>query len=233
MLSGDADAKENLHLKQTILLDLLILRWEAKKLCRLRGTCYYSKGDKRWKKCQILYQMSRRFGPVPFISRMFAVSSCTRISGIKFKIGAKGLYNHQRVLHLFVLRSNLKHLLPLLICHSHQWDWGTLWGNILVNAFTALPRVHLVFPLQSISVVDIVWVGGISYYQKYTIGIIIKLWLIWQTDDCVTSTTYWVGCNTTDLTLFLWLVSVTLDLPAAKSHRRIVQSWLPVTTCRA
>lgn len=53
------------------------------------------------------------------------------------------------------------------------------------------------------------------------------------TDDWLTSTTYCVGCKTTDLTLFLWLVSVTLVLPAAKSHRRIVQSWLPVITCKA
>ena len=48
--------------------------------------------------------------------------------------------------------------------------------------------------------------------------------------NTVLSDTYWVGCKTSALTLFLWFVSVTLDLPAAKSHRRMVQSWLPVIT---
>lgn len=36
--------------------------------------------------------------------------------------------------------------------------------------------------------------------------------------------TYSVGWNTTERTLFLWLVKVHLDFPAAKSHNRMVQS---------
>lgn len=36
--------------------------------------------------------------------------------------------------------------------------------------------------------------------------------------------TYCVGCTHSALTLFLWLVSVTLDLPAARSQSRTVQS---------
>ena len=41
--------------------------------------------------------------------------------------------------------------------------------------------------------------------------------------------TYCVGWSVTDLTLFLWLVRVTLERPAARSHRRTVQSWLVLT----
>lgn len=58
------------------------------------------------------------------------------------------------------------------------------------------------------------------FFKLYTVFVI----------NTVLSDTYWVGCKTSALTLFLWFVSVTLDLPAAKSHRRIVQSWLPVIT---
>ena len=43
---------------------------------------------------------------------------------------------------------------------------------------------------------------------------------------------YSVGCRARARTLFLWLVSTALVLPATKSHRRMVQSWLPVATCR-
>ena len=40
-----------------------------------------------------------------------------------------------------------------------------------------------------------------------------------------------LGCATTARTDFLWLVRVHMDLPAARSHRRMVWSWLPVITC--
>ena len=39
------------------------------------------------------------------------------------------------------------------------------------------------------------------------------------------------GWRTKARTLFLWLVRTAFVLPAAKSQSRMVQSWLPVTTC--
>ncbi len=43
--------------------------------------------------------------------------------------------------------------------------------------------------------------------------------------------THSVGWSAIERTLFLWLVSTAFVLPAARSHSRIVESWLPVTTC--
>merc|ERR1719158_1875800 len=42
---------------------------------------------------------------------------------------------------------------------------------------------------------------------------------------------YILGWLTTARTDFLWLVSVHMDLPAARSHMRMVLSLLPVTIC--
>ena len=45
--------------------------------------------------------------------------------------GTKGSLNHPRLLYLFVLWSDLLHLLPSLPCHLHRRDWahseGTFW----------------------------------------------------------------------------------------------------------
>lgn len=43
--------------------------------------------------------------------------------------------------------------------------------------------------------------------------------------------THKVGWRTTLRTLFLWFVSVPRLFPAAKSHSRTVESWLPVIIC--
>lgn len=45
------------------------------------------------------------------------------------------------------------------------------------------------------------------------------------------SYTHLLGCSTTLRTLFLWFVNVHLLLPAFKSHKRTVESWLPVIIC--
>ena len=48
--------------------------------------------------------------------------------------GTKVLHNHQRILHLFVLWSDLQHLLPSLPFYLHWRDWahpkGTFWWNL-------------------------------------------------------------------------------------------------------
>ena len=41
------------------------------------------------------------------------------------------------------------------------------------------------------------------------------------------------GWRARALMLFLWLVRTAFVFPAAKSQSRMVQSWLPVTTCSA
>ena len=65
---------------------------------------------------------------------------------------AKRSLNHQRFLHLFVLWSDLLHLLPLLPCHLHRRDWARTLMNVLVNISEASTRMRLVFPSHSISV---------------------------------------------------------------------------------
>lgn len=54
---------------------------------------------------------------------------------------------------------------------------------------------------------------------------------ITDTDSNLFIYSYNVGCSTKLRTLFLWLVSVHTLFPAAKSQRRMVESWLPVMIC--
>ena len=98
--------------------------------------------------------------------------------------GAKGSLNHQRVLYLFVLWSDLLHLLPSLPCHLHQARLGALWENVLVNTSVASTRMCLVFPSQSISVLTdiplpvrgIKLCDGNKQTKRQEMSLIFRLW---------------------------------------------------------